>query len=176
MSQTEGRVRCIRRRRRHGNPQAGSRTASAAVQLGTELARRLAGIGCTSIDLAEHAAALVGWGDPAVATLKQSVLDARMLVVATPTYKASFTGLLKLFLDQFDRSELGGLATVALMTGGSPAHALAVEVHLKPVLVEIGASLPTRGIYLTGDAIDDPTQAFADWFIESAAALRPWLG
>jgi FMN reductase len=140
--------------------------------LGQELARRVGASGCTSIDLADHAASLTSWNDPEVAGLKQSVLGAGMLVVASPTYKASFTGLVKLFLDRFDRDELGGLPTVALMTGGDPGHSLAVEVHLKPVLVEIGASLPTRGIYLTGAAIDDPAPVFAEWFRASERALH----
>ena len=55
------------------------------------------------------------------------------LVVATPTYKASFTGLLKIFLDQIDAGELAGIPTVALMTGGSDAHALAVLTRVAPV-------------------------------------------
>ena len=80
-------------------------------------------------------------------------------MVASPTYKAAYTGLLKLFLDQFDHDELAGVPTVALMTGGSPAHALAVEVHLRPVLVEIGASLPTRGVFLAGPEVDDPDRS-----------------
>ncbi len=140
-----------------GNPQGGSRTAAAAALLGRDLARHVGASGCTSIDLADHAASLTSWDDPAVADLK---------------HKASFTGLVKLFLDRFDRDELGGLPTVALMTGGDPGHSLAVEVHLKPVLVEIGASLPTRGIYLTGGAIDDPAPVFAEWFRASENALH----
>ena len=78
------------------------------------------------------------------------------LVVASPTYKAAYTGLLKLFLDQFAHDELGGLTTVPMMTGGSADHALAVDVHLRPVLVEIGASCPTRGLFVFGPAVDDP--------------------
>ena len=55
--------------------------------------------------------------------LKTEVLGARALVIASPTYKAAYTGLLKLFLDQFDAGELHGIPTAAVMTGGSLAHA-----------------------------------------------------
>ena len=72
--------------------------------------------------------------------------------------------------DQFGSGELGGLTTVPLMTGGSADHALAVEVHLRPVLVEIGASCPTRGLFVFGPAVDDPTPTIDAWW-EAAAPL-----
>ena len=100
------------------------------------------------IELAELGPALLSWDDPTVAEAKQAVLDADLLLVASPVFKASFTGLLKLFLDHFDAGALAGKPTVPLMLGGSPAHTLAAEVHLKPVLTEIGASCPTPALYL----------------------------
>lgn len=154
-----------------GNPQPGSRTRAAAELVGRQLAALTsAPDDVLVIDLADVGDQLLDWGNPNVAQLKSIVLGAQALVVASPTYKAGYTGLLKLFLDQFDRDELDGLTTVAVMTGGNPAHALVVETHLKPVLVEIGASLPTRGIYLSGGAIDDPATALTEWY---QVARRP---
>jgi FMN reductase len=157
-----------------GNPKPASRTrvaAEAVAQVMAGLVTETAGAGPSTIELADHGPALVSWGAPEVAELKATVLAARGLVVASPTYKGAYTGLLKLFLDQFDRDELGGIPTVALMTGGSAAHALAVEVHLRPVLVEIGASLPTRGLFLAGPEVDDPDPVIGRWFVEAAAPL-----
>jgi FMN reductase len=144
-----------------GNPQAGSRTRTAA-----EVVAALAagGAAVDTIDLAEHGPALLEWGSREVADLKAQVLGASLLVIASPTYKAAYTGLLKLFLDQFGSGELGGLPTVPVMTGGSALHGLAVEVHLRPVLVEIGASCPTRGLFLFGPDVDDPGPAIATWW------------
>jgi FMN reductase len=154
-----------------GNPQSGSRTQHVAELVAGRLAALYAvPPAIETIDVAEHGAALLSWGDPTVASLKASVLGARALVVASPTYKAAYTGLLKLFLDQFGAGELAGVPTVAFMTGGSPAHSLAVDVHLSPVLVEIGASLPARGLYVCGPDIDEPTAVLDAWF---AAADRP---
>jgi FMN reductase len=110
-----------------------------------------------------------------VQAAKDQVLRAAALVVASPTYKAAYTGLTKLFLDRFDHDELGGLPTVAMMTGGSPAHSLAVEVHLVPVLVEIGASCATRGLYLQGPEIDDPAAAIDAWFARAGPVLERML-
>jgi len=154
-----------------GNPQPGSRTRAAAELVGRHLASLTsAPDDVLVIDLADLGGQLLEWGNQSVAQLKRVVLDAQSLVVASPTYKASYTGLLKLFLDQFERDELDGTTTVAMMTGGSPHHALVVETQLKPVLVEIGASLPTRGVYLAGAAIDDPAPALNDWY---QSARRP---
>jgi FMN reductase len=54
------------------------------------------------------------------------------------------------------------------MLGGGPAHALAPELLLKPVLVELGATCPTRGLYLVDRTWDDPAPLDA-WL----AAARP---
>src|SRR5262249_48955813 len=115
---------------------------------------------------------LLAWGSPVVAELKASVLGARALIIASPTYKAAYTGLLKLFLDQFDKDELAGAPTVPVMSGGSADHALAVEGPLRPVLVEIGASLPARGLYFAGAAVEDPGPVIEAWMTHASTSLR----
>lgn len=134
-----------------GNPRAASRTAAAGVALARTVAPEST---VEVIELSELTGGLFAWGDPAVAAAKGTVLAADLLVVASPVYKAAYTGLLKAFLDQFGRDELRALATVPLLVGAGPAHELAVEQQLRPVLVEIGASLPTRGVYILDSIID----------------------
>ena len=135
-----------------GNPKVGSRTRQAA-ELVVE---RLTGAPPDAvIEVAELGPALLGWGDPAVEAAKQSVRDAGLVVFASPTYKATYTGLLKLFLDQFGAGELHGTTAVALMLGASAHHALAGELTLKPVLNEIGCSCPTPALFLLEDAWAD---------------------
>lgn len=134
-----------------GNPKAGSRTATAARAAAAVVAPSAE---VTTVEVSELTGGLFSWGDPAVAAAKATVLESDLLVVATPVYKASYTGLLKSFLDQFGRDELRGLATVPLMVGAAPLHSLAVEEQLRPVLIEIGASCPTRGLYVLESAID----------------------
>jgi FMN reductase len=132
-----------------GNPKPGSRTRQAAELV----VARLTGAPATAVvELAELGPALLGWGDPAVAAAKQAVVDADLVVFASPTYKATYTGLLKLFLDQFAAGELHGTTAVALLLGGSPHHALAGELTLKPVLSEIGCSCPNPALFLLDSA------------------------
>lgn len=150
-----------------GNPKPASRTLQAA----TYLARELTGAEPDLVvDLATLGASLLDWSDPTVATLVTQVGEADLVVFASPTYKAAYTGLLKLFLDRFaGGTGLSGLA-VPLMLGGSPAHALAPEHTLRPVLTEIGGTVPGRALYVVDSAYDDPG-AYADWL----AATKPLI-
>jgi FMN reductase len=143
-----------------GNPRTGSRTRHAAELVAQRLA---SGSTVDVIEVAELGSGLLSWGDPAVAEAKERVGRADMLVVASPTYKGTYTGLLKLFLDQFAAGELGDVPTVALMLGGAQNHALAVEYTLKPVLVEIGCSCPAPGLYLLDSDYETPV-ALDEWF------------
>jgi FMN reductase len=136
-----------------GNPKPHSRTRSAA-ELVVE---KLTGAPPDRvIDVIDLGAGLLGWGDPAVEEAVAAVKAAEVAVVASPTYKATYTGLLKLFLDQIGTGDLAGVVAVPLMLGGGPAHSLAPELLLKPVLVELGATAPTRGLYLIDKVWDDP--------------------
>ena len=139
-----------------GNPKPASRTFRAAHLVAERLAGRPADL---SIDLTELGPAVLDWSDQGVAELVAAVQAADLVVVASPTYKATYTGLLKLFLDRFGAGSMTGTA-VPLMLGGHWKHALAPELLLKPVLVEIGATCPTAGLFLldsefeSGDTLD----------------------
>ena len=148
-----------------GNPKAGSRTLQAGIQLAEALAARAGSDEeVRLIDVIELGPGLLGWGDRAVQDAVATASGSDLLVVASPTFKASYTGVLKLFLDQFDTGTgLAGVTAVPLMLGAGPAHALAPELLLKPVLVELGAVTPAQGLYL-GE------KTFAD-----EGALEPWL-
>lgn len=149
-----------------GNPKPRSRTLAAA----TRVARELTGEPDLVVDLATLGNALLDWSDEHVTGLVKQVGAADLVVVASPTYKAAYTGLLKLFLDRFAGGT--GLAGVAipLMLGGSPAHALAAELTLRPVLTEIGGTVPGRGLYVLDSEYDDPS-AYASWL----TATRPQI-
>jgi FMN reductase len=138
-----------------GNPKPMSRTRQAAELL----TQRLTGSAPDEvIDVIDLGAGLLGWGDPGVARAVDTVTSAQLLVVACPTYKATYTGLLKLFLDQFGAGSLRGIVAFPLMLGAAANHALAPELSLKPVLVEIGCHCPTQGLYLLDSDFEDNPQ------------------
>lgn len=147
-----------------GNPKPGSRTLQAAVHLAGALAE---GEPDLVVDLAEVGPALLDWSDSGVNDLVDRIGAADLVVVASPTFKASYSGLLKLFLDRFaGGTGLRGVA-VPLMLGAGPTHALAPELLLRPLLSELGAAT-VRGLYLRDTDYDDPS-AYADWL----DAVRP---
>lgn len=128
-----------------GNPKPQSRTMEAALLLHDAV---FGAAPSRAVDLADLGSALLGYGNPAVMDVVEAAQASDGLVIASPTYKASYTGLLKLFLDQVPGGGLDGIFTIAMMMGAGPAHALAPEVHLKPVLAELGCATCTRALYL----------------------------
>jgi FMN reductase len=142
-----------------GNPKPRSRTLEAAGIVVEELTGALPQ---AVVDVIDLGAGLLGWGDPTVVAAVELVASADLVVWACPTYKATYTGVLKLFLDQFPANGLGGTVGVPLMLGAGPAHAMAPDLLLKPVLVELGATCPTRGLYLLDSTYTD-RDGYATW-------------
>ena len=136
-----------------GNPKPASRTLDSALRVARELTGRRADL---VVDLADLGVRLMDWSDPEVSRLVAEVGDADLVVVASPTYKATYTGLLKAVLDQAPGGFLKGVVALPLQVAASDKHALAVDLHLRPVLVELGATVPGAGVFvnesrLTGD-------------------------
>lgn len=154
-----------------GNPKPASRTRAAAEMVAARLTGKPAD---EIIELATLGPALLEWGNAEAAAAKQTVLDSDLVVFACPTYKATYTGLLKLFLDQFGAGELVGTIGIPLMLGAAPYHALAPELTLRPVLVEIGCSCPLPGLYLLDS--DYETSPALDAWLERAKIAFPAPG
>jgi FMN reductase len=156
-----------------GNPKPASRTHSVALAVAAALAGELHHAETDPvIDLAHHAPRLFDWADEELAGLTAQVAAANIAVFASPTYKASYTGMLKAFLDRYGNNGLAGVTAVPVMTGGWPGHLLAVEVHLRPVLVELGATVPARGLYVTEPELADLDKAVAKWSEASIPLIK----
>lgn len=148
-----------------GNPKPQSRTLQSALDLAVRLTGQEADL---VVDLATFGPRLLEWDEPEVAVALKAVAQQDLLIVASPTYKATYTGLLKVFLDRLPAGGLAGVAAVPLMLGGHAGHSLAPELLLKPVLVELGATAPTKGLYLVDSDLDNP-KALDAWL---SVALR----
>ncbi len=153
-----------------GNPKPASRTLTAAVHVARQLSGRDPDL---LVDLATYGAAVLDWSDATIAGLVEQVGAADLVVFACPTYKGTYTGLLKLFLDRFSTTGLSGVA-VPLMLGAGPAHALAPELTLRPVLTEIGGVVPVRALYVLDSAHDDPA-AYTAWLERARPAVAAHL-
>lgn len=79
----------------------------------------------------------------------QAIEEADGLIIATPIYKASYSGLLKVFLDLLPQFALAGKAILPIATGGSLGHLLALDYGLRPVLQSMGARHIIQSLYVT---------------------------
>ncbi|GAB2618318.1 FMN reductase [Paractinoplanes abujensis] len=121
-----------------GNPRSGSRTSALAIAVGTALAAPEAP---RVIEVGDLGPGLLTPGDEATAAAVTALREADVLVVATPTYKGSYTGLLKVLLDQLPAQALAGKRAVPVVTAGVPPQAAAAEALLRQLLTELGADV-----------------------------------
>jgi FMN reductase len=159
-----------------GNPRPQSRTHSLARTLTREIARVLGSAEVTEVDLAPFGPRVLDQSDEAVTAAVDEILGADVLVVASPTYKAAYSGLLKGFLDRFGTGSLAGTAAVPVLLGGAQNHRLAVDVHFTPLLLELGAAVPARGLFVLEAEVEDFGPFAAAWADAHAPALLAGSG
>ncbi|SPP29509.1 NAD(P)H-dependent oxidoreductase [Brochothrix thermosphacta] len=75
------------------------------------------------------------------------------VIVVTPTFKASYSGILKTFLDLLPSRILKGKPVLPLALGGSKGHLLMLKYALEPILSELGAEFIAHGTYITDDQV-----------------------
>ncbi|WP_354640860.1 NADPH-dependent FMN reductase [Kitasatospora camelliae] len=132
-----------------GSPSATSRTT----RLLRHVDARLAGRGHRVVplqvrDLPAEALLSADTAHPEIARVIELFAEADGVVIGTPVYKAAYSGLLKTLLDLLPQYALRGKAVLPLATGGSPAHVLAVDYALRPVLSSMGAGHITQGWFV----------------------------
>jgi FMN reductase len=161
-----------------GNPKPQSRTLKVA----TTLVEHLLTPGSyemTVIDLADHASEIFTWPSEEMSALNAKVADSDLVVFASPTYKATYTGLLKAFLDRYPAGGLEGVVAIPLLTIADGTHTMAPTHNMAPLLVELGAVVPGRGFAFVSsqmDKLDEITAAAAASYranIARVAALAP---
>lgn len=133
-----------------GSPSERSRSATLLAQVGQRLAAHRVHVETLNIRNLDALALLQARFDhPDVVKAAQQVANATVIVVATPVYKAAYSGVLKVFLDLLAQTALQGKTVLPLATGGSPHHMLALDYALRPVLQALGAKQILTGIYAT---------------------------
>ena len=115
--------------------------------------------------------------DPGAAAILRAIVEADVLVVGSPTYKGSYTGLFKHFFDLVDPAALRGKPVVLTATGGGDRHSLIVEHQLRPLFGFFEAFVLPTAIYASERDFADGTlsseviQARAAQAVEEAALL-----
>jgi FMN reductase len=121
-------------------------------------------------DLSPQALLLADVNHKSVVQALAQVVTARALVVATPIYKAAYSGVLKVFLDLLPQTALKGKLVLPLATGGSPHHMLALDYALRPVLQSLSASHVLTSIYATDAQV--PKDEDGEYQVGSEIAAR----
>lgn len=166
-----------------GSPSATSKTARIAEYLLNKVVGDdLTGRHLKVRDLSPKALLRGDFSDPRIAEALQAIEQARGIVIATPTYKAAYSGLLKAFLDILPQFGFAGKVVLPCATGGSLAHVLALDYGFRPVLQSMGARhiiqsifVPEGDVRIDGDvlSVEGPTLAILN---EAAYHFRAALG
>ncbi len=157
-----------------GHPRADSRTSAVAMDFVAALRTALADEHSPVdepevVDLATHGSDLPARSgstvpvpdavDEALATVRRPGL----LVVASPTFKGAYSGLLKLFLDMLPMDGLADTVAVPFMTAGWDRHRGAGEQFLRPLLTELGATAPVPAVSIAEAEFTDIHPVLGAW-------------
>lgn len=86
--------------------------------------------------------------DPVFERSVRTLGEADGVILATPIYKASMSGLMKMFLDHLPQYGLAGKTVWPIATGGSIAHALALDFAVRPILQSMGPRLIIQSFFV----------------------------
>jgi FMN reductase len=162
-----------------GNPKIGSRTLQVAEEVTKQVTGwlELQGVKVTNTteDIAELGSGLFEWDNKAVNDVLQRIAECNLLVIASPVYKATYTGVLKMLLDRIPMEGLAGHVAIPVMVAAAPIHVLAVETHFRPVLIELGACCPTRGLVVMESKLGELPDVVGKWLDVAKPMLAPLL-
>jgi FMN reductase len=108
-----------------------------------------------------------------------SILRADALVVASPVYKGSYTGMLKHLLDLIEPAALAGKPVLLAATGGGDRHALVIEHQLRPLFGFFEAATLPTGVYAAERDFADgvpASPALLERIDKAVAQFTPFLG
>jgi FMN reductase len=163
-----------------GSPSASSRTARLAGLAGSKLAEL--GVDSSLLDVRSLPAEDLlhaRFEAPAIVAALSRVAAARGVIIATPVYKAAYSGVLKAFLDLLPQFGLREKVVLPLATGGSVAHVLAIDYALRPVLSSLDPLHVVAGLFVLDKQIvvkeDGALELDADLNAKLDGAIRAFV-
>jgi FMN reductase len=108
------------------------------------------------IELRDHAQdlsnnLLTGFPSPTLQAAIDAVIGADGLIVASPIFNASYSGLFKTFFDVIEHESLDGRPVLLAATGGTARHSLALEHALRPLFTYLGADTVRTAVYAASE-------------------------
>jgi len=165
-----------------GSPTPRSRTRSLVAETQEQIVHETAAAGYL-VDIAELVPSLMvrsrEEASPVLEEALRTVEQADLLLVGSPVYKGSYTGLFKHFIDLVDYKSLAGVPVALLAMGGSDRHALVIDHQLRPLFGFFNAHTLPTGVFVSersyvGGRIDDAAlqQRLSTLVRESVDAVR----
>ncbi len=98
------------------------------------------------------------WDSQDIKKFTDVIKQADGLIIGSPVYKASYTGVLKSLMDLLPEGALKNKPVLPIMVGGSSRHLLAIDYSLNP-LIAILKGQPLQGLYFVDSEIDKSNEA-----------------
>ena len=152
-----------------GHPHPGSSTLRLATAVGERIAGRRGSDTFVTVDVSELGPGLLVPDDGATGEALLEVQDATLLIVATPTYRGTYSGALKVLFDQLPANALAGVVAVPIVTADSQAGADMAEAFLARLLSTLGADVVDFGLTAIGPELADPAAVAGQY---TAAILK----
>ena len=160
---------------------AGLRVPSSTKLLADQFAAALPGEQAEVVALRDHAHAIVdamltGVVAESLSDAIAAVTGADALVVVTPTFSASFSGLFKSFFDILEPGALRGMPVLLAATGGTVRHSLMIDYALRPLFSYLGAQTVRTGVFAATEDFGGPgAEALRQRIGDSLTELRACL-
>jgi FMN reductase len=119
-------------------------------------------------------AVLTGFPSEQLRAAVDSVWRADALIVVSPIFNASYSGLFKSFFDVLEEDSLRSKPVLIAATGGTQRHSLALEHALRPLFAHLRALVVTTGVYAAASdwgATDATQDILADRIGRAASEL-----
>lgn len=129
-------------------------SASALTAAGAEVAVHTVELRPLAHALADNL--LTGFPSGELAEALERVRTADALVVVTPVFSASYSGLFKMFFDVLERDSLAGLPVVVAATAGTARHSLVLDHALRPLFAYLRATVVPTGVFAASEDFGRP--------------------
>ncbi|MED5100175.1 NADPH-dependent FMN reductase [Niallia circulans] len=106
----------------------------------------------------------------AIKSAQQHVEESEGVIFLTPIYKASYSGILKTFIDLLPQKALKGKEVLPLVLGGTYGHLLVIDYVLKPVLMTLGTTTIQNGVFVLDKQVTK--QEKATYFLDEDSQKR----
>ncbi|MBP5869092.1 NADPH-dependent FMN reductase [Streptomyces sp. LBUM 1485] len=127
----------------------GDRLAAAVVGQDASVEVQVVELRDLAVEIAHHLTN--GFPGRKLAAALDAVAGADGLVVVTPVFSASYSGLFKSFFDVLDRDALAGRPVLVAATGGSARHSLVLEHAMRPLFAYLRAVVVPTAVYAASE-------------------------